>query len=94
MSFSTDTMKPLAGLKPKLEPWEVIKWTDSQLSSMYKDWGIYFDRTQNLSASMQYFTKSLDIYPYDTETLRRRGCIKRKEARAPDALLDSKKAKG
>ncbi|XP_034485645.1 uncharacterized protein LOC117790334 [Drosophila innubila] len=93
MSLSTDTMKPLAGLRPKLEPWEVIKWTDSQLSSMYKDWGIYFDRTQNLAASMQYFTKSLDIYQYDTETLRRRGCIKRKEARAPDALLDSKKAK-
>ncbi|KAL7728257.1 hypothetical protein ACLKA6_007363 [Drosophila palustris] len=89
-----DALKPLAGLKPKLEPWQMIKWTDSQLSNMYKDWGIYYDRTQNLAASMEYFNKALNLRPYDTETLRRRGCIKRKQARAPEALLDSGKAKG
>jgi len=94
MSNSIDAVKPLAGLKPHMLPWQVIKWTDSQLSSMYTDWGIYFDRTQNLAASMQYFNKALDIRPGDTETLKRRGYIKRMQAQAPNALLDSKKAQG
>ncbi|XP_062123807.1 uncharacterized protein LOC133837149 isoform X1 [Drosophila sulfurigaster albostrigata] len=93
MSGSNEAIVPLAGLKPHVQPWEMLKWSNSQLCSMYTDWGIYYERTGNLPASMRYLNKAMDLDPNDTSALRRRAHVKRMQGRAPAALLDCSFAK-
>ncbi|EDW59536.2 outer dynein arm-docking complex subunit 4 isoform X1 [Drosophila virilis] len=93
MSQSAELYAPSAGVQKHLEPWQVLKWTDGQLRAMYTDWGSYFVHRQNLHAGSRYFDAALEIDPNDTKVLLRRSQIKRKVARAPEALIDCLKAK-
>ncbi|KAH8358450.1 hypothetical protein KR093_000391, partial [Drosophila rubida] len=80
-------------LQPDLKVWEIVGWTDAQKSNMYTDWGIYFQNTGNLPASVKYLDKALEINPNDTDALRRRSNVKRRQSRAPAAVLDCITAK-
>ncbi|KAH8312110.1 hypothetical protein KR044_009439, partial [Drosophila immigrans] len=93
MTESNEPDVPLAGLRPPRNPWEIFEWSNSQLSSMYTDWGIYFQRRHYIPASMRYLNKALDLNENDTDALRRRARVKRMQARAPDALIDCTNAK-
>ncbi|KAH8278359.1 hypothetical protein KR018_000314, partial [Drosophila ironensis] len=85
---TTDIHAPVAGVKPHLQPWEIVAWSPEQLTSMYSDWSQYLSRQLRYSQSLKCVNNALDLDPTNTRALLRRSQILRKMGRAPEALKD------
>ncbi|KAH8335558.1 hypothetical protein KR074_005987 [Drosophila pseudoananassae] len=79
---------PIAGVKPHLQPWEVIAWTPAQLTRMYSDWAIYLTRNRRLRHGLHCVDNALKLDPVNTKALMRRSQIQRKMGLAAEALKD------
>ncbi|KAH8330278.1 hypothetical protein KR067_000755 [Drosophila pandora] len=79
---------PTIGVKPHVQPWEVIAWTPAQLTRMYADWSIYLSRHQRLRHGLHCVNAALNFDPVNTKALMRRSQIQRKMGRASEALKD------
>lgn len=85
---------PTIGVKPHVQPWEVIAWTPAQLTRMYADWSIYLSRHQRLRHGLHCVNSALNFDPVNTKALMRRSQIQRKMGRASEALKDCSWAEG
>ncbi|KAH8420689.1 hypothetical protein KR222_000685, partial [Zaprionus bogoriensis] len=85
---------PQAGVKPYLEPWRVINWSDGQLNRLYRDFGIYYSRKRRFNSAIDSFNAAMALDQNDIHTLRRRSHVKRLQGIAPQALIDAQEAQG
>ncbi|XP_017119564.1 uncharacterized protein LOC108141001 [Drosophila elegans] len=88
LSASDSLQAPNAGVKPNLQPWEVIAWSPERLGSLYSDWALYFFRQQRYANGLRYFNNAEDLSPLRARSLMLRSQLKRSLGLAPEALKD------
>ncbi|XP_017013125.2 outer dynein arm-docking complex subunit 4 [Drosophila takahashii] len=91
LSASESLQAPIAGVKPHLQPWEVIAWSPERLGSIYSDWAQFFGK-QRYANGLRYFNNALDLNPFNARALMRRSQLKRSMGLAPEALKDCSQA--
>ncbi|XP_016982752.1 uncharacterized protein LOC108047166 [Drosophila rhopaloa] len=86
---ATDSLQaPTAGVKPHLQPWEIIAWSPERLGNLYSDWALYFFRQQRYANGLRYFNNAQDLNPLSARSLMLRSQLKRAVGLAPEGLKD------
>jgi len=93
-SASESLQAPVAGVKPHLQPWEMIAYSPERQGAMYSDWALHFFSQQRYANGLRYFNNSLDLDPFNAKALMHRSQLKRSMGLAPHALKDCHKAEG
>ncbi|XP_036675195.3 outer dynein arm-docking complex subunit 4 isoform X1 [Drosophila suzukii] len=92
ISASESLQAPVAGVKPHLQPWEIIAYSPERQGAMYSDWALHFFSQQRYANGLRYFNNSLDLNPFNAKALMHRSQLKRSMGLAPQALKDCHKA--